>query len=95
MSFLSSDSFFPGIEGKGGALNDGPTGGNPDNSNTCGNEASRSGVDNGIKHIKAMGYILVQWGIRKTQNLHALVMDMSTSYESFESVPAKVKNLSV
>ena len=36
------------------------TGGNPDNSNTCGNEASRSGVDNGIKHIKAMGYILVQ-----------------------------------
>ncbi|XP_027037861.1 uncharacterized protein LOC113666293 [Pocillopora damicornis] len=36
------------------------TGGNPDNSNTCGNEAGRSGVDNGIKHIKAMGYILVQ-----------------------------------
>ena len=35
------------------------TGGNPDDSNTCGNEA-RWGPDNGIKTIKAMGYILVQ-----------------------------------
>ena len=34
------------------------TGGQPDDSNTCGNEASRS-PDNGDKHIKAMGYILV------------------------------------
>ena len=32
------------------------TGGSPDDSNTCGNEAP----DNGDKHIKAMGYILVQ-----------------------------------
>ena len=30
-----------------------------DDSNTCGNEATRS-PDNGNKHIKAMGYILVQ-----------------------------------
>ena len=28
-------------------------------SNTCGNEATHS-PDNGVKHIKAMGYILVQ-----------------------------------
>ena len=35
------------------------TGGLPDDSNTCGNEAT-SNPDNGNKHIKAMGYILVQ-----------------------------------
>ena len=35
------------------------TGGAHDNSNTCGNEATLS-PDNGNKHIKAMGYILVQ-----------------------------------
>ena len=35
------------------------TGGVHDNSNTCGNEAMYS-TDNGHKHIKAMGYILVQ-----------------------------------
>ena len=36
------------------------TGGYPDDSNTCGNEATIH-PDNGDKHIKAMGYILVQW----------------------------------
>ena len=35
------------------------TGGQHDDSNTCGNEALHGG-DNGDKHIKAMGYILVQ-----------------------------------
>ena len=35
------------------------TGGKHDDSNTCGNEAKYGG-DNGDKHIKAMGYILVQ-----------------------------------
>jgi len=35
------------------------TGGHHDDSNTCGNEASHGG-DKGDKHIKAMGYILVQ-----------------------------------
>ena len=35
------------------------TGGHPDFSNSCGNEATHS-PDNGDKHIKAMGYILVQ-----------------------------------
>ena len=35
------------------------TGGKHDDSNTCGNYASR-GADNGDKNIKAMGYILVQ-----------------------------------
>ena len=35
------------------------TAGHPDDSNTCGNVA-RYGGDNGDKHIKAMGYILVQ-----------------------------------
>ena len=37
------------------------TGGLHDDSNTCGNEASSAvNPDNGGKHIKAMGYILVQ-----------------------------------
>ena len=36
------------------------TGGYPDDSNTCGNEATWS-PDNGDKQIKAFGYILVQW----------------------------------
>ena len=35
------------------------TGGDPDDSNTCGNAATAS-PDNGDKKIKAMGYILVQ-----------------------------------
>ena len=35
------------------------TGGNPDNSSSCGNEATAL-PDNGEKHIKTMGYILVQ-----------------------------------
>ena len=35
------------------------TGGPPDD-NTCGNEALMS-PDNGVKHIKAIGYIMVQW----------------------------------
>nr|XP_058943699.1 uncharacterized skeletal organic matrix protein 5-like [Pocillopora verrucosa] len=35
------------------------TGGRYDDSNTCGNQATHS-PDNGNKHIKAMGYILVQ-----------------------------------
>ena len=35
------------------------TGGVSDDSNTCGNEATYS-PGNGHKHIKAMGYILVQ-----------------------------------
>ena len=35
------------------------TGGRHDDSNTCGNQATHSPV-NGNKHIKAMGYILVQ-----------------------------------
>ena len=36
------------------------TGGKHDNNNACGNEATYKG-DNNDKHIKAMGYILVQW----------------------------------
>jgi len=35
------------------------TGGHPNNANTCGVEA-QTYVDNGHKHIKAMGYILIQ-----------------------------------
>ena len=34
------------------------TGGNPDKSSSCGNEATFA-PDNGEKHIKTMGYILV------------------------------------
>ena len=37
------------------------TGGRPDNSNSCGNEAENYSTDNGENHIKAMGYIMVQW----------------------------------
>ena len=36
------------------------TGGEHDDSNTCGNDAMYSSLDNGDQHIKAMGYILVQ-----------------------------------
>ena len=37
------------------------TGGWPDKTNSCGNEANNKwSPDNGEKHIKAMGYILVQ-----------------------------------
>ena len=36
------------------------TGGDPDNTNSCGNEAVIKGGDNGEKHIKTMGYILVK-----------------------------------
>ena len=36
------------------------TGGHPDDSNTCGNEAQHL-TDNGDKKTKAIGYILVQW----------------------------------
>ena len=40
------------------------TGGDHDDSNTCGNDANAIyGGDNGDQHIKAMGYILVQWNI--------------------------------
>ena len=42
------------------------TGGKHDNNNTCGNEA-RHGGDNGNKHIKVMGYILVQWQENTTE----------------------------
>ena len=35
------------------------TGGSADDSNTCGNKAAHFS-DNGDRHIKAMGYILVQ-----------------------------------
>ena len=36
------------------------TGGTPDKSNSCGNEAATFAPDNGEKHFKTMGYILVQ-----------------------------------
>jgi len=36
------------------------SGGYPDDSNACGNDAARWSPDNGEKYIKAMGYILVQ-----------------------------------
>ena len=48
------------------------TGGYPDDSNTCGNEAlAIYEADNSDKHIKAMGYILVQWKVNnKKGNCH-------------------------
>ena len=35
------------------------SGGHPDDSNTCGIDA-QTYVDNGVRHIKVMGYILIQ-----------------------------------
>ena len=46
------------------------TGGQFDDNNTCGNEAARS-PDNGDKHIKGMGYILVHWNQRNTRKVHS------------------------
>ena len=48
------------------------TGGYPDDSNTCGNEAlAMYEADNSDKHIKAMMYILVQWKVNnKKGNCH-------------------------
>ena len=47
------------------------TGGYPDDSNTCGNEAvNEYKADNGDKHIKAMGYILVQWKQNNTEETY-------------------------
>ena len=48
------------------------TGGQFDDNNTCGNEAARE-PDNGDKHIKAMGYILVHWNQRNTRKVHSNV----------------------
>ena len=42
------------------------TGGFPDENNACGNEAMYGG-DNNDKHIKAMGYILLQWQENTTE----------------------------
>ena len=36
------------------------SGSHPNHGKSCGNEADKSGTDNGRKSIKAMGYILVQ-----------------------------------
>ena len=46
------------------------TGGEYDDNNTCGNDAIYGG-DNGDQHIKAMGYILVQWN--RTVNISKVV----------------------
>ena len=43
------------------------TGGGHDTSSSCGNDApNRFSPDNGEVHIKAMGYILVQWALEPT-----------------------------
>ena len=41
----------------------------PDDSNTCENEANPRVPDNGEKHIKAMGYVFVQWKKKKRKDL--------------------------
>ena len=50
------------------------TAGQHDDSNTCGNEAMYGG-DNGNKHIKAMGYILVKWVSKNLVPVHAPLND--------------------
>ena len=49
------------------------TGGRPDDSNECGNEATFS-PDNGEKNIKAIGYIMIQWALTDENevNIHYL-----------------------
>ena len=42
------------------------TGGKPDYSNTCGNEAAAG--DNGKRRIKAIGYVMIQWTCRNWWN---------------------------
>ena len=58
------------------------TGGYPDDSNTCGNEAlAEYKADNGDKHIKAMGYILVQWKqIKQRKHMFVKVFCLSRSH---------------
>ena len=58
------------------------TGGNHDDFNTCGNEATYAS-DNGDKHIKAMGYILVQWQETKRRNLCLLKFFVCASLSHF------------
>ena len=61
------------------------TGGDHDDSNTCGNDA-RFGGDNGDQRIKAMGYILVQWK-GTTFNTHYMFVQgakKTNRYVSFE-----------
>lgn len=51
------------------------TGGNHDDTITCGNYAIRGLTsDNGEKHIKAMGYILVQW-LRNRWTLQHMILN--------------------
>ena len=51
-------------------------GGNPYDTSTCGNEAKYGG-DNGDKHIKTMGYILVQWQSQGTGKLSLVIKAIS------------------
>ena len=53
------------------------SGGNHDDSNTCGNQATHY-PDNGNKHIKAMGYIFVQYVI--TISLY-VIASLATKYQ--------------
>ena len=46
------------------------TGGPHDDNNTCGIVADKSGLDNGPRFIKAMGYILVQW---RAKTVHTVI----------------------
>ena len=63
------------------------TGGYPDDSNTCGNEAlARHYANNGDKHIKAMGYILVQWK-QITQRKHMFVTITYNVFYTSENWP--------
>ena len=57
--------------------------GKHDNSNTCGNEAMYS-TDNGDKHIKAMGYILVQWERNLSHNTNNLLYRWDDDFSNCE-----------
>ena len=48
------------------------TGGFQDNTNSCGNQA-QWGADNGDQHIKAMGYIFIQWVINVVKRHQCIV----------------------
>ena len=59
------------------------TGGMHDYSNTCGNEAMHY-TDNGHKHIKAMGYILVQWERNLSHNINNLLYRWDDDFSNCE-----------
>ena len=66
------------------------TGGYPNNPNSCGNEATFSS-DNGNKHIKGMGYILVEWeGTDVVRGIAVIVSSIYLVYKNMEKASVQI-----